>query len=136
MYVKVSWRQSTTANLYGQPGGKNMAVTSSNVEDYISDVLDAVLGKGAEVQVRAFREGFSKVFPVNDLKTFTADELVMLFGNSDEDWSTESRSLLSRYTVLLKADFISTIRSLESGPRLQCGKSSYPGSHRNHVRLR
>ncbi|EKM81670.1 hypothetical protein AGABI1DRAFT_54559 [Agaricus bisporus var. burnettii JB137-S8] len=75
-----------------RPGGKNTAVTSSNVEDYISDILDAVLGKGVEVQVQAFREGFSKVFPVSDLKTFTADELVMLFGNSDEDWSTETLS--------------------------------------------
>jgi E3 ubiquitin-protein ligase TRIP12 len=41
-------------------------------------------------QTRAFREGFSKVFSVNDLQAFTADELVMLFGNTDEDWSAES----------------------------------------------
>lgn len=34
------------------------------------------------------------MFPVNDLKTFTADELVMLFGNSEEDWSTESTLVL------------------------------------------
>lgn len=92
-----------------QPGGKNTAVTSSNVEDYISDILDAVLGKGVEVQVQAFREGFSKVFPVSDLKTFTADELVMLFGNSDEDWSTESTLFLSLCTVAPNTDFISSI---------------------------
>jgi E3 ubiquitin-protein ligase TRIP12 len=30
------------------------------------------------------------VFPISDLRTFTVDELVMLFGNSDEDWSVES----------------------------------------------
>lgn len=42
--------------------------------------------------MQAFKEGFSKVFPVSDLKTFTAEELVMLFGNSEEDWSIESRS--------------------------------------------
>ncbi|KAF9454223.1 hypothetical protein P691DRAFT_809767 [Macrolepiota fuliginosa MF-IS2] len=74
------------------PGGKNLSVTASNVEEYIQDVLDAILGKGIQVQVQAFKEGFSKVFPVNDLKTFTADELVMLFGNSEEDWSIETLS--------------------------------------------
>ena len=64
-----------------------------NVNEYIADVLDAIIGKGIAIQVKAFREGFSKVFPITDLRAFSADELVMLFGNSDEDWSTESLSL-------------------------------------------
>lgn len=54
-------------------------------------MLETIVGKGAQVQVKAFREGFSKVFPITDLQTFSADELVMLFGNSDEDWSVESK---------------------------------------------
>lgn len=41
-------------------------------------------------QVKAFREGFSTVFPVRDMRTFTPDELVLLFGNADEDWSVET----------------------------------------------
>ena len=49
-----------------------------------------MLGRGAQVQAQAFREGFSKVFPIDDLQAFTADELAMLFGNADEDWSIES----------------------------------------------
>ena len=73
-----------------QPGGRNIAVTTENVEEYIIEVIDAIIGKGASLQVKAFREGFSKVFPIADLQAFTADELVMLFGNSDEDWSIES----------------------------------------------
>ena len=48
------------------------------------------MGKGIEKQAKAFREGFSKVFPVNDLQAFSADELAMLFGSGEEDWSTES----------------------------------------------
>lgn len=79
-----------------RPGGRNLAVTSENVEEYISDVLEAIIGKGAMLQAKAFREGFSKVFPIADLQAFTADELVMLFGNSDEDWSIESTSFSSR----------------------------------------
>lgn len=53
-------------------------------------MLDAILGKGVQVQAKAFREGFSKVFPIDDLRAFSADELVMLFGNTEEDWTIES----------------------------------------------
>jgi E3 ubiquitin-protein ligase TRIP12 len=57
----------------------------------VDEVLDAILGKGAAIQVKAFKDGFSKVFPISDLRAFSADELVMLFGNSDEDWCIESK---------------------------------------------
>ncbi|GLB41853.1 putative protein with domain Homologous to E6-AP Carboxyl Terminus with [Lyophyllum shimeji] len=73
-----------------KPGGRDMAVTSENVDEYVNAVLDVILGKGAEIQARAFKEGFSKVFPITDLQAFSADELVMLFGNSEEDWSIET----------------------------------------------
>jgi len=66
-------------------------VTSDNVDGYIASVIDAVIGKGVQAQAKALHEGFSKVFPIKDLATFTVDELVMLFGNSDEDWSEESK---------------------------------------------
>ncbi|KAJ7087706.1 hypothetical protein C8R43DRAFT_1092601 [Mycena crocata] len=75
-----------------RPGGRDIAVTSDNVEEYIHDVLDAIIGQGAQLQAKAFREGFSKVFPITDLQAFSADELVLLFGNSDEDWSAETLS--------------------------------------------
>jgi E3 ubiquitin-protein ligase TRIP12 len=66
-------------------------VTSENVREYIDEVLDAILGKGVQLQAKAFREGFSKVFPVSDLQAFSTDELAMLFGNSDEDWGIDSK---------------------------------------------
>ena len=74
-----------------QPNGRDILVTSENVNEYVAEVLDAILGKGAAIQAKAFRDGFSKVFPITDLRAFSADELVMLFGNSDEDWSIESK---------------------------------------------
>jgi len=73
-----------------KPGGRDIAVTSGNVNEYVDAVLDAILGKGADIQAKAFKEGFSKVFPITDLQAFSADELVMLFGNSEEDWSIET----------------------------------------------
>lgn len=74
-----------------KPGGRDLAVTTENVEEYIEEVVDAIIGRGAKLQAKAFSEGFSKVFPVADLRAFTPDELVMLFGNGDEDWSLESK---------------------------------------------
>lgn len=73
-----------------RPGGKDIAVTSDNTPEYVQEVLECILGQGAVQQAKAFREGFSKVFPINDLQPFSADELVMLFGNVDEDWSIET----------------------------------------------
>ncbi|KAJ7778066.1 hypothetical protein B0H14DRAFT_2963210 [Mycena olivaceomarginata] len=67
-----------------RPGGRDIAVTADNVEGYIREVLDAIIGQGAQLQAKAFREGFSKAF--------SADELVLLFGNSEEDWSVETLS--------------------------------------------
>ncbi len=38
------------------------------------------------------------MFPITDLQAFALDELVMLFGNAEEDWSTESeRSSYAKY---------------------------------------
>ena len=51
------------------------------------------MGKGAELQAKAFREGFSKVFPVTDLQAFSPDELGLVFGSAEEDWTPESSFL-------------------------------------------
>ncbi|KAG6902593.1 hypothetical protein C0995_014600 [Termitomyces sp. Mi166 len=87
-----SHHQLSLTSLDPQPGGKEIFVSSDNVDEYINAVLDAIFGKGAVVQAKAFRDGFSKVFPVTDLRAFSADELVMLFGNSEEDWNAETLS--------------------------------------------
>jgi hypothetical protein len=97
-----------------------MPVTSANVDEYVHEILDAILGKGIQIQAKAFRDGFSKVFPMADLRAFTADELVMLFGNGDEDWSIESQYYVlyfsrdNRLTCFLSSAF----RSFEGGPWL------------------
>ncbi|KAG9312850.1 hypothetical protein JVU11DRAFT_6281 [Chiua virens] len=99
-----------------KPGGRDIPVTSDNAEQYIHEVLDAILGTGARPQAKAFREGFSKVFPISDLQAFSADELVMLFGNSDEDWGIET------LTEAIKADhgFNGESRSIRDLVELMC----------------
>lgn len=74
-----------------QPNGSNVDVTIDNVDLYVKKVVDFTLQNGVQKQVEAFRAGFSQVFPYSALRAFTPDELVMLFGRSEEDWSLESK---------------------------------------------
>lgn len=75
--------------------GGNISVTMDNVAMYVEKVIDMTLGSGVQRQVDAFKAGFSQVFPYSALRAFTPNELVMLFGRVEEDWTLESRSLLS-----------------------------------------
>ena len=71
--------------------GSDTPVTIDNVDAYVNSVVDYTLGSGVQKQVEAFRAGFSLVFPYTALRAFTPDELVMLFGQTEEDWSLESK---------------------------------------------
>jgi len=73
-----------------EPHGSQTDVTIENLELYIEKVIDFTLGSGVKKQIDAFRTGFSQVFPHSALKAFTPDELVMLFGQTKEDWSLET----------------------------------------------
>jgi E3 ubiquitin-protein ligase TRIP12 len=118
--LRVSRSQSSKSftDFHQKPDGRNIPVTSENVNEYIAEVLDAILGKGAVIQAKAFREGFSKVFPIADLRAFSADELVMLFGNSEEDWSTESEQYYGCDACILEGltHHSSPFRGSESRP--------------------
>ncbi|KAB8346105.1 hypothetical protein FH972_023153 [Carpinus fangiana] len=72
------------------PNGADVNVTIDNLGDYVDKVIDFTLVRAVRKQVKAFREGFSQVFPYSALSAFTPDELVMLFGRVDEDWSLET----------------------------------------------
>jgi E3 ubiquitin-protein ligase TRIP12 len=73
-----------------QPKGSEIDVTIENLSLYIKKVIDFTLYEGVQRQIDAFRAGFSLVFPYTALKAFTPDELVMLSGRVNEDWSLET----------------------------------------------
>ena len=73
------------------PDGAKTTVTVENVGQYVDKVIDYTLVSGVRKQINAFKDGFSQVFSYEALKAFTPDELVMLFGRVDEDWSLESK---------------------------------------------
>lgn len=72
------------------PNGSQIGVTIENVELYLDKVIDMTLGSGVHRQIDAFRAGFTQVFPYSALSAFTPDELFMLFGRIEEDWSLET----------------------------------------------
>lgn len=72
--------------------GANTPVTMENVGAYVEKVIDMTVGSGVQQQIESFKAGFSQVFPSSALQAFTPDELVMLFGRNEEDWSLESLS--------------------------------------------
>lgn len=71
--------------------GANVPVTIENVDNFLDRVIDMTLGSGVQRQVDAFQTGFSQVFSYAALNAFTPNELVMLFGQAEEDWSLESK---------------------------------------------
>jgi hypothetical protein len=38
----------------------------------------------------SFFTGFSRIFPIKELSIFSPEEMGLLFGNPEEDWSRES----------------------------------------------
>ncbi|OLL26764.1 putative ubiquitin fusion degradation protein [Neolecta irregularis DAH-3] len=80
------------------PNGAETAVTIDNVESFVHAVIDFTVGSGIQRQIDAFREGFSSIFSFDSLRTLFVDELIMLFGQADEDWSIET------LTTSIKAD--------------------------------
>lgn len=78
-------------NVQLKPDGALVDVDDSNLEEYLDRVLEMTLGEGIDKQVKAFKDGFSMIFSVDDMKIFSPDELGLLFGNADEDWSKESK---------------------------------------------
>jgi E3 ubiquitin-protein ligase TRIP12 len=72
------------------PNGSDIFLNIDNVDQYIERVIDMTLGVGVRRQVDAFRTGFSQVFPFSSLRAFTPNELVMLFGQAEEDWTIET----------------------------------------------
>uniref|UniRef100_A0A061SJU8 HECT-type E3 ubiquitin transferase n=1 Tax=Tetraselmis sp. GSL018 TaxID=582737 RepID=A0A061SJU8_9CHLO len=70
-------------------GGSDTMVTSANAREYVDAVVDAVLGRGIEAQMQAFRSGFSEVFPLHHLECFYDDEIEMMLCGSDDPWDMD-----------------------------------------------
>lgn len=71
-------------------GGRDIAVTLDNLEDYLRLVVHWTLVEGVHRQFEALREGFESVFPLSYLNLFYPEELDQLFcGNIHETWEVK-----------------------------------------------
>lgn len=70
--------------------GADIEVTIDNIEEYAELTTAFCLERGIERQLEAFYKGFSLVFPLEKLATFSPDEMrVMLCGNQNPEWSRD-----------------------------------------------
>lgn len=122
-------------NVQLKPDGALVDVDDSNLEEYLDRVLEMTLGEGIDKQVKAFKDGFSMIFSVDDMKIFSPDELGLLFGNADEDWSKESKWRFSCLDVSLTLTMNSSGTSYQSRSRLQPRQRSRPESDPSDERL-
>lgn len=70
--------------------GQKLSVHSGSVTNYIRYIISYTIGDGIFEQIKSFIDGFSTVFPYENLLILTPGELVELFGNLEEDWSMET----------------------------------------------
>ncbi|KAI3641107.1 hypothetical protein MIR68_000837 [Amoeboaphelidium protococcarum] len=64
--------------------GAQTLVTSDNVEQYLSRVIDAFVYRGIEQQLEAFRSGFCRVFDIRKLRIFSSAEIQSMW--SQQKW--------------------------------------------------
>lgn len=68
-------------------GGKDIAVTIHDLEEYIKLVVQWTLLTGVKRQLDSLREGFNSVLPLSNLTIFTYSEMELtLCGNVAEKW--------------------------------------------------
>ncbi|XP_048588238.1 E3 ubiquitin-protein ligase TRIP12 isoform X2 [Nematostella vectensis] len=77
-------------NIELKKNGRNIPVTIHNLEKYIKLVVHWTLVEGVERQMQAFQEGFDSVFPLTNLKGFSADEMdQLLCGSVGQKWEVK-----------------------------------------------
>ncbi|KAH8087913.1 hypothetical protein HD553DRAFT_269487 [Filobasidium floriforme] len=126
--------------------GSNVNVDLDNLEEYIELVYKVTLQTGIAKSVDSFREGFSRIFPIKELSIFSPEEMGLLFGNPDEDWSRETvelaikadhgyhsdskqvRFLIDLMTGYTKQERRTFLRFITGAPKLPLGgfKSLHP----------
>ncbi|XP_076344228.1 E3 ubiquitin-protein ligase TRIP12-like isoform X3 [Tachypleus tridentatus] len=71
-------------------GGRDIAVTIHNLEQYLQLVSHWTMTEGVKKQMEAFKEGFESVFPLSRLQIFYPEELEFLFcGSGNSRWDVK-----------------------------------------------
>jgi len=72
-------------------GGDDCYLSIDNIEEYVRLVYDSFFGSGIQSMIQAFKEGFTKFFPIENLKCFGSEELdVVICGVSEAKYWLKS----------------------------------------------
>uniref|UniRef100_A0A1I7V093 E3 ubiquitin-protein ligase n=1 Tax=Caenorhabditis tropicalis TaxID=1561998 RepID=A0A1I7V093_9PELO len=71
-------------------GGGDIDVTVDNVEQYVEKCEQFYLNTGISSQIRSFREGFDRVFPLSTLRAYSPEEVQrLLSGEQCPEWTRD-----------------------------------------------
>ena len=69
------------------PDGENLEVNFENVEAFVNEATDFWFKRGVEKQIRAFKQGFNDILPVQSLLSLSPRELMdMICGEDKIEW--------------------------------------------------
>ncbi|MED6112874.1 E3 ubiquitin-protein ligase upl4 [Stylosanthes scabra] len=68
-------------------GHDHTMVNLTNLEHYVSHVVDATVRSGISRQVEAFKSGFNQVFSIENLKIFNEEELERILCGEHDSWA-------------------------------------------------
>ena len=72
-------------------GGAEILLTTKNVEEYVNLIYDFIFYKGIDRAVSAFKEGFSLIYNIFNLKCFTSLELEeFICGSLEIKWDEDT----------------------------------------------
>lgn len=67
--------------------GQNIPVTAENMLIYADKLVEYYVGKQTVAAIKAFKQGFNRVFPIEKLECFTSNELEQkICGAAVEEW--------------------------------------------------
>lgn len=96
------------------PGGQDVPVTRSALQQYIDAVVDATIGSGVAAQVEAYRAGFSSIFSLSSLDIFYEDEIEAMLCGIGESWTVQDLSSIIKFDHGYHADSAPVIALLET----------------------
>ncbi|CAI9098083.1 OLC1v1034662C1 [Oldenlandia corymbosa var. corymbosa] len=71
---------------FAEPASGSKMVNMSNLEEFVSFVVDATIKTGISRQVEAFKSGFCQVLPIQHLRLFSEEELERLLCGEHSHW--------------------------------------------------
>ncbi|XP_014247371.1 E3 ubiquitin-protein ligase HECTD1 isoform X4 [Cimex lectularius] len=94
--LAITFTYLPSSNVFGYvaadltPNGSDIEVTMENIEEYVELTTEFCLERGIARQMEAFKDGFSRVFPIEKLRSFTPQEVrLMLCGDQNPQWTRE-----------------------------------------------